>query len=355
MMIAARLKLARAASGLTLRELQERAEGVSSAQAISKYENGKAKPGTNVLIALASALDVPVDYLLAGDDIVLEGVESRETTAASCIAQARVHVALLRDLERYLTVEELLGLPAAIWDRPQGAPYPVDGGVLAADCAAESLRCAWKLGSGPIPNAVDLLEERGIKVVMVDVEDVQSMTINIRRRGGPATPAMVMRASLAGEQQRFGLVRELGHLVLDAPSMDSGRAASQFGRALLMPAEKIYAEVGRHRTSISLGELVGLKMLFRVSAQAIATRCKELGIIGRVAFAGLMTEFRRRGWCNPPFDEPGRLVAEQSTRFERLCFRALAEDVISESKAAELLDISVWQLDERMAAATAEA
>ena len=351
-MIAARLKLARTASGLSLRDLQARAGGVVSAQTISRYEKGAAKPGTKVLVALANALEVPVDYLLAGDDILLEDIGDAVPTA--CMAQARVTVALLRDLERYLTVEELLGLPTVRWDPPKGAPYPVVGG-MAADCAAQNLRRAWELGLGPIPNVVGLLEDRGIKVVTVDVEGVHSMTINVSRRGGSATPVMVVGASLAGEQQRFALARELGHLVLDAPNMGEGRVASQLAAAFLMPAERLFAEVGRHRTSIGLGELVDLKTLFGVSAQAIASRCKELGIIGRPEHAGVMIDIRRRGWCNPPFNEPGRLAAERSSRFERLCFRALAEDVISESKAAELLDISVWQLDERMAGATAEA
>ena len=35
-------------------------------------------------------------------------------------------------------------------------------------------------------------------------------------------------------------------------------------------------------------------------------------------------------------------------RFERLCYRALAEGAISESKAAELLEISTRDLETRM-------
>ena len=42
------------------------------------------------------------------------------------------------------------------------------------------------------------------------------------------------------------------------------------------------------------------------------------------------------------------LQPESPQRFERLCYRALAEDAISESRAAELLDISVRELDRRM-------
>ncbi|MEN8217745.1 MAG: hypothetical protein ABFS56_15530 [Pseudomonadota bacterium] len=39
---------------------------------------------------------------------------------------------------------------------------------------------------------------------------------------------------------------------------------------------------------------------------------------------------------------------EKSDRFKRLCFRALAENVISEPKAAELLGISIRQLVNEM-------
>jgi hypothetical protein len=39
---------------------------------------------------------------------------------------------------------------------------------------------------------------------------------------------------------------------------------------------------------------------------------------------------------------------EEPKRFERLCYRALAEGVIGESRAAELLDISVRELDARL-------
>ena len=39
---------------------------------------------------------------------------------------------------------------------------------------------------------------------------------------------------------------------------------------------------------------------------------------------------------------------EEPKRMERLCFRALAEGIVSESKAAELLGIPVRELTRRM-------
>ena len=50
----------------------------------------------------------------------------------------------------------------------------------------------------------------------------------------------------------------------------------------------------------------------------------------------------------PPYAEPMPLPPEEPQRFKRLCFRALAEDAISEAKAAELLGITVRQLSQEI-------
>ena len=351
-MIGARLKVARSASGMSLRALESSIGRAVSAQAIGKYERDESMPGSATLIALARALDVSVDYLLADDDVVLEDVEFRKKAIAARKAEAQVKAILLRELERYLVLEELLGLPSVNWDRPREVPYPVVADVAEADRAARSLRSAWGLGSDPIPNLVELLEERGIKVLMVDVDDIDGLIANVSRRGGPTAPVVVVNPSHTGERQRFTLAHELGHLVLEVGGkLKEESAAHRFAGAFLMPAEVLWSEVGKHRTSISIGELVDLKVLFGASIQAVTHRCKDLGIIGRTLYSDLYREFRQRGWRTPPYEEPAPLEPEKLQRFERLCYRALAEDVISESRAAELLDISVQELDRRMDAA----
>jgi hypothetical protein len=46
--------------------------------------------------------------------------------------------------------------------------------------------------------------------------------------------------------------------------------------------------------------------------------------------------------------EPLPLPGEKTLRFERLCLRALSEELVSESKAAELLGVRVRDLDALM-------
>src|SRR4051794_40064010 len=117
-----------------------------------------------------------------------------------------------------------------------------------------------------------------------------------------------------------------------------------------MPAEALWREIGKHRTMISMGELLALKQLFGASIQAITYRCRTLGIIGETAYKQLFQIFNQNGWRKLPYKEPGAIdpVKEEPKRMERLCFRALAEGVISESKAAELLGLSVRELTRRM-------
>ena len=138
-------------------------------------------------------------------------------------------------------------------------------------------------------------------------------------------------------------------MVLDvAPKVDEEKAAHRFAGAFLMPAETLRAEVGRRRRSVSLVELFDLKRIFGVSVQALTYRCKDLGIFNNALFRRLFDEFSRRGWRNPPYREPHAMEGEVPRRFERLCFRALAEGAISEAKAAELLGSSVHELNRRM-------
>jgi Zn-dependent peptidase ImmA (M78 family)/transcriptional regulator with XRE-family HTH domain len=350
MMIGQRLKLARAASGLSLRELQEAIQNRVTAQAIGKYERDEDMPSSGVLSALARALNVSEDYLLAMDELVLDGVEFRKKSMASKKEEAFVEGQAIHLLERYLTLEDVLGLASVVWDRPREAPYPVKD-VADAENAARATRLHWALGIDPIPNLSELLEERGIKVLSVDLTDIDGLTAKVRRKSGEPIPVIVVMRNIWSERKRFTLAHELGHMLMDIrPGTDAEKAANRFAGAFLMPAEALWREIGKQRTMISLGELLRLKELFGASFQAIVYRCRDLGIINDASYRRLFQIFNDKGWRKPPYREPGAIMpsAEEPRRMERLCFRALAEGVISESKAAEVLGISVRDLTQRM-------
>ena len=69
------------------------------------------------------------------------------------------------------------------------------------------------------------------------------------------------------------------------------------------------------------------------------------GIISAAVSERLFKEFEELGWRSPPYREYDAMVSQQPARFRRLCMRALSEDAISMSKAAELLDVSLREID----------
>ena len=349
-MIGRRLKVARSAAGFSLRDLEARIGRRVTAQSISKYERDEAVPGSGVLIALADALHVSVDYLAGDPELVLDSVECRKKKLTSRREQAQVEARALHLLERHMTVEAVLGLPSVGWDRPRDAPYPVVDDVAEAEYAARGLRTDWKLGIDPIPNVVDLLEGRGIKVLAVDLPTIDGLTARVRRSAGAAAAVVVVvNRATWGERQRFTLAHELGHMALQvAARLDVEKAAHRFAGAFLMPAEALRAEIGAHRSSIGWDELFDLKRIFGVSVQALTCRCRDLGIFTQSVAQRLFREFSRLGWRRPPYQEPLAMPGEMPKRFDRLCFRALAEGVISEVKAAELLGAPIRELSRRM-------
>lgn len=348
-MIGQRLKLARSAAGLSLRELNERIGNRVTAQAIGKYERDESMPSSGVLIALADGLGVSVDYLVGDQEMVLEAVEFRKKKITSKREESQVEAKILDLLERYLMIEDLLGLASIEWDKPRAAPSPVMQDVAEADRVSYSLRDHWGLGSDPIPNLVELLEERGIKILSVGLTNIDGLTARVRRTHKEAAPVIVVNRTDWGERQRFTLAHELGHMVMVVSAkVDEEKAAHRFAGAFLMPDEALWAEIGKHRKSIGWEELFYLKQLFGVSVQAITYRCKDLGIFSQTLFRRLFNDFSRFGWRSPPYQEPLYMEGEEPKRFERLTFRALAEGAISEAKAAELLGISVRELNRRI-------
>ncbi len=349
-MIGQRLKIARAASGLSLRELESAIDNLVTAQAIGKYERDEDMPSSRVLSALAEALGVSEDYLLTSEEMILDGVEFRKRHMASKREEAFVEGQALHLLERYLTLEDVLGLASVHWDCPREAPYPLTK-VDDAENAARAVRTHWGLGIDPILSLSELLEERGVKILSAALADIDGLTAKVRRKNGETIPVVVIKADAWSERKRFTLAHELGHMVMDVRhGVDAEKAANRFAGAFLMPPEALWREIGKRRTMISLGELVRLKELFGASFQAIVYRCHDLGIIPDTAYRRLFQVFNERGWRKPPFEEPGALdpSLEQPQRMQRLCFRALSEGAISESKAAEILGVSVRDLTRLM-------
>jgi hypothetical protein len=106
----------------------------------------------------------------------------------------------------------------------------------------------------------------------------------------------------------------------------------------------VIAAIGKARKLLPVGEIFRLKAMFGVAAVQIVKRCVELDIIGGDERRRLFDLFASEGWMKPPFNEPHSSRCQKPSRFERLCLRAFAEDIVSETRVAELLGVSTHEL-----------
>lgn len=349
-MLGERLKLARKKAGYSLRALAEAIDNMVSAQAIGKYERDEMMPASDVLTAMADVLDVNLEYLLSNQVKELRGVEFRKHSGTSVKERSRVEATVIERVERYLSVEEILDLESAAWH----VPFEPEllGDLDEAAAMADRLREEWDLGIDPIPNMTELLEEKGIKVLVIDLpERVSGLTCMVERgEDKEAVPVIVVNKFFPLERRRFTLAHELGHRLIDeASSVDHEKASDVFAGAFLVNAEHLKEEIGDHRRSVSFPELVALKRMYRVSAAAMLMRLKQVGILSDSAVAYAFQTFAR-GWRKEepqplePEDRKGEF--EKPKRFDRLCYWALSERLISPSKASEFLQIPYFEMEQ---------
>lgn len=329
-MIGERIKLARQGKGMSLRCLAEVVK--VSAQAISKYERGLDVPSSGVLLRLADALGVSLEYFFRTPKIgTIKPVYRKKTVFNK--KQEHATLAEIRDwLERYLEVEMLVLNQEKKFKVPSEIDFNVHS-LEDVEKIAEELRNEWRLGLDPIENMTEMLENLGIKVGTVRGSETFDACAFVLDDG---TPVIVVKSGVPGDRQRFDLAHELGHLLLRAKKgLDEEKIAFRFAGAFLVPATVARSELGDKRRKLSLYELHFLKHKYGLSMQAWVYRAKDLGIISESTARAVFQRFRASGWHK---EEPGdQYPSEEPGRMTRLIMRALAEKIISERRAAELL------------------
>jgi Zn-dependent peptidase ImmA (M78 family)/DNA-binding XRE family transcriptional regulator len=332
MTIGDRIFQARKANRFSLRKLAD-AVGVS-AMAISKYERGQDIPSSGVLLRLSQALNVKVDFFFRSNAVSVHLQAYRKHEALGVKEQEAIQMHIQDWVERYLEVESLFPEEK----RPADLPHYKVNSLDEIETAAHQLRDRWNLGVDPIENLVQLLEDRGIMVGMISGFDhFDACTFKVDK-----SPVIATKAELTGDRQRFNLGHELGHLILDVQGeLKPEQAANRFVGAFLVPAETARFELGASRTGLDIHELHILKHKYGLSMQAWVYRAKDLAIISESTAARLFQQFRKNDWHR---QEPGNpYPAETPARMERLIYRALAEDLISYSRAQELLGEALHQ------------
>jgi len=258
--------------------------GVSAA-AVSQYESGASAPRPDLIGVLAQKLDVRPEFFTAGRPKAHLPVgsaffRSLRSTTAKQRSRSTAYTEQLWELVE--AVEEHVQLPEV--SLPGFSGGEIAAGSIPHDpvAAAQVLRKHWKLGTGPIPHLVRLLESKGIVVVVVPDANDEVARIDAFSTMVFSRPIIVLSPSRANDvyRHRFTAAHELGHLVLHGESAtgDSAleREADKFAAEFLTPDLSVRHELPPR---VDFKKLDGLSRQWGVSIKSLIYRSREVGYL----------------------------------------------------------------------------
>ena len=353
---AIRLQNARKVSGMSQAELASKMselqsvcpamyKGVSST-AIEKYEKGVMVPDNDIImVTIAKALNTNVANLRRPFRVMIGKFAFRKKSKLGKKAVERILILAQQRIEKYVEVERLL-------NEEIGCNVDFSNFVVRnkndARAIANMLRKEWNMGIGPISSAINLLESHGVKVIEVEedpelfdgtsstVEGMPVVVLN-SNEGDPANP----KHHNTYERRNLTLFHELGHQLMniadDIDDKEKENICNAFASEFLIPSEMFIKIFGAKRTGISFFELKDVQREYGISARALMHKASELGVITPSRYKYFNISLNKNPQWRDAIDETA-MLPQHSTRFKRLVYRALATDVISISKSAELLD-----------------
>ena len=139
---------------------------------------------------------------------------------------------------------------------------------------------------------------------------------------------------MSAERQRVTLIHELAYLVFD---INNERIIDSIAGAFLFPKLNVIHELGAKRTDIRC-DLRNIQREYGISITAIVMRAYQSGVITKNIYEITMKWMSANGLRSS--DNSG-ITPEKSRLLEQLVSHAVAEDEITISKAAELLEMSL--------------
>jgi Zn-dependent peptidase ImmA (M78 family) len=209
---------------------------------------------------------------------------------------------------------------------------------------AQSLRAYWRVPTGPIDNLYSLLEGQGIIIVPIEF-----MTEKIEGRSVVADTGhaiIFVNKNSSGDRQRLTVVHELAHIIMHINSIptfgrDEEKEAFDFGIEFLMPYHEVKHQF---KGRITLEKLAQLKMVWKVSMQAILKRLQSLGVVDYNQARYLWSQFNTQGIRKK---EPVFFAPEKPVLVDQMISMFMKANEYSKSDLVDIFNIPLNEIEER--------
>ena len=315
------IKSARLFRGLSLSDLSNKT-GITK-QALSLYENETIRPEISKLVAIAQALDFPIEYFMSLDNfqVKTESTYFRSLLSTPKIARTAQSVRVEFIAKIYEILIDYVDFP----DR-NFPDIAFSGRNAFSECADEEetseiesivtqCRKFWGLGFGPIVNLQKTVESNGIIItsLFTDKDEIDAFSQRTIINGN-SVYIIVLNSTKNNVRTRFDIAHELGHIFLHPWSenieelsrqefKERESQANKFAGAFLLPRESFGNDVSHYPTKLEY--YLHLKEKWNVSIQAMIYRAHQLKIISTTQYQYLMRQVSKRGWRScEPYDRP---------------------------------------------------
>ncbi|HMP75414.1 MAG TPA: XRE family transcriptional regulator [Kiritimatiellia bacterium] len=356
--IAQNLRHFRALHGLTQGELADKA-GISR-NAYRAIETGKAEPRESNLLRIAEALGIsPMDLLREVPR--LQTLRFRSHKARS-VQQRAERDELVTRIAYWL--QDFNELEALLADRK---PQKIRMGQRRDTNplrAAEQARLDMGVPQdSPIPDVCDVIEDAGIKLLMIPARSDIFYGLSIGPTDGGPAIVVNARANIPVERRIFSAAHELGHLLLhpgsfngaigeEDPEAREETEAHSFASHFLMPQAAFDAKWNEYAGLHFVDRVLKMKRHFFVSYPTVLYRLIDIGATDSSIWAKFRHLYRHRtGKELPPKKQEPYPLAEpdfREDRLELLVRNALEQDLITLDRAAEILGLSIEDLRARV-------
>src|SRR3990167_249634 len=146
-----RIQRARKTLGLSLRDLGEKIN--LSHAAIKKYEDNEVTPSSDILIKLAKALHVRVEYFFRPERFTLANIQYRKHVDMPDRHLEEITAKILDQIERRVELESLF--PSAPIQEFSLGEKKIHG-YEDIEKVADSIRNQWNLGLEPLSDLIDI-------------------------------------------------------------------------------------------------------------------------------------------------------------------------------------------------------
>lgn len=315
------IKSARLFRGLSLSDLSNKT-GITK-QALSLYENETIRPEISKLVAIAQALDFPIEYFMSLDNfqVKTESTYFRSLLSTPKIARTAQSVRVEFIAKIYEILIDYVDFPdrnfpdIAFSGRNAFSECADEEETSEIESIATQCRKFWGLGFGPIVNLQKTVESNGIIItsLFTDKDEIDAFSQRTIINGN-SVYIIVLNSTKNNVRTRFDIAHELGHIFLHPWSenieelsrqefKERESQANKFAGAFLLPRESFGNDVSHYPTKLEY--YLHLKEKWNVSIQAMIYRTHQLKIISTTQYQYLMRQISKRGWRScEPYDRP---------------------------------------------------